>query len=189
MLSERLRHPARHRPPHLNCWRQMRWVPGAKICGHELHSTTEGTKPRRLSMGTKNAAAGRRIRGNAYTAALCFGLEPIPTPISHSLIVGPRGLGRRKGRRENRPRLIPQLSCGRPGRHRLYECIALKNHLFADSRCPELLEGLDCTRVKVIPCRKGPDELHEGKRADELGPAGCQMKCQRSSPVLRYHEC
>src|SRR5260370_36815131 len=102
---------------------------------------------------------------------------------------GPARLGSRKGSSVNRHLLIRQLPCGCPRKHRLYEYIPLKDHLFADSGCPELLEGLDCTRVKVIPCRKGPDELHEGKRADELGPAGCQMKCQRSSPVLRYHEC
>src|ERR1700730_3357611 len=39
--------------------------------------------------GRKNTDAGRRIRGNAYNSTLCFGLEPTPRSISHSLTVAP----------------------------------------------------------------------------------------------------
>src|SRR5712691_8206173 len=62
----------------------------ARICGHELPSTTEDTKPCRLSARAgKKQTAGRSIRGNAYHATLCFGLEPTPRSISHSLTVAP----------------------------------------------------------------------------------------------------
>jgi hypothetical protein len=40
-----------------------------------------------VSTGRKKADAGRSVRGNAYDATLCFGLEPIPKSISHSLTV------------------------------------------------------------------------------------------------------
>src|SRR6266446_576142 len=50
---------------------------------------TENIKPCRLSAGRKNKDAGRRIRGNAYDATLCFGLEPVPKSISHLLTVAP----------------------------------------------------------------------------------------------------
>src|SRR5580704_3204970 len=102
---------------------------------------------------------------------------------------GPSRLGSRKRSSVNRHFLIRELSCSCARKDRFYESIAFKDHLFANSRCPELLEGLDSTWVKVIPSKKGPDELHESKPTHELGPAGCQMKCQRSSPVLRYDEC
>ena len=56
-----------------------------------------------------------------------------------------------------------------------------KNHLFAHSGRPELLEGFACRRGKILPGRQGPEELHKRKPADKLRPAGCQVKCQRGS--------
>ena len=76
-----------------------------------------------------------------------------------------------------------------PRKEPLHKCIAFKNHLFAHADRPELLEGFDCIRMKIRLGRHWPDELHKSKPTDKLRPAGCQVKCQRGFPVLRYAEC
>src|SRR5229473_3423448 len=80
-------------------------------------------------------------------------------------------------------------SYGSQRKNSLHESVAFKNHLFAHSGRPELLEGFTCNRRKVLPGRHWPEELHKSKPTDKLRPAGCQVKCQRGSPVLRYDEC
>src|ERR1700692_515892 len=85
--------------------------------------------------------------------------------------------------------LIRQFSCDCAGKNSLHECVAFKNHLFAHSGRPDLLEGFTCNRRKILPGRQWPEELHKSKPTDKLGPAGCQVKCQRGSPVVRYGEC
>src|SRR6266849_2385299 len=95
----------------------------------------------------------------------------------------------REWRSVNRHFLIRQLSYGSQGNNSLHECVAFKNHLFAHSGRPELLEGFTCSRRKILPRRHWPEELHKSKPTDNLKPAGCQVKCQRGSPVLRYDEC
>src|SRR5216683_897899 len=89
----------------------------------------------------------------------------------------------------NRHFLIRQFSNDSPGKNLLHECIAFKNHLFARSGRPELPEVFASIRVKILPGRHWPDELHKSKPTDKLRPAGRQMKCQRGSPVVRYDEC
>src|SRR5580704_15790437 len=89
----------------------------------------------------------------------------------------------------NRHFLIGQVSCGSHWKYALHKCIAFKNHLFAHSGRPELLERFTCSRRKILPSRQWPDELHKSKATDKLRPAGCQVKCQRGSPVVRYDEC
>src|ERR1700730_4660872 len=89
----------------------------------------------------------------------------------------------------NRHFLIRQFSYDCPGKYPLHKCILFKNHLFAHSWRPELLEGFTCNRRKILPGRQWPEELHKNKPTDKLRPAGCQVKCQRGSPVLRYDEC
>src|SRR4029077_497274 len=98
-------------------------------------------------------------------------------------------LGSRKRRSVDRHFLIRQLSYDRRGKNSLHECIAFENHLFAHSGRPDLLEGFACNRRKILPARQWPEELHKSKPADKLRPAGCQVKCQRGSPVVRYNEC
>src|SRR5260370_34308444 len=95
----------------------------------------------------------------------------------------------REWRSINRHFLIRQLSYGSHGKKSLDECVALKNHLFAPSGRPEHLEGFTCNRRKILPGRHWPEELHKSKPTDKLRPAGCQVKCQRGSPVLRYDGC
>src|SRR5258708_34833666 len=85
--------------------------------------------------------------------------------------------------------LTRQLSYRSLGTTSLHECVAFKTHLFAHSGRPELLEGFTCNRRKILPCRHWPEELHKSKPTDKLRPPGCQMKCQRGSPVVRYDEC
>src|SRR5882724_158077 len=85
--------------------------------------------------------------------------------------------------------LIRQLSYSPQGKNFLHECVALKNHLFAHSGRPKLLEGFTCNGGKILPGRQWPDELHKSKPTDKLWPTGCQMKCQRGSPIVRYDEC
>src|SRR5215472_14536514 len=82
-----------------------------------------------------------------------------------------------------------QFSYDSPGKNLLHECIAFKNHLFAHSGRPKVPEGFASIRVKIFPGRHRPDELHKRKPADKLRLAGCQVKCQRGSPVVRYDEC
>src|SRR5713226_1013171 len=98
-------------------------------------------------------------------------------------------LGSRKRCSVDRHFLIRQLSYGSEGKNSLHECVAFKSHLFAHSGRPELLEGFTCNRRKILPDRHWPEELHKSKPTDKLRPAGCQVKCQRGSPVLRYDEC
>src|SRR5216683_5788281 len=98
-------------------------------------------------------------------------------------------LGSRKWCSVNRHFLIRQFSYGRRGKKPLHDCIAFKNHLFAHSGRPELLEGFAYNCRKLLPGRQWPEELHKSKPTDKLGPAGCQVKCQRGSPVLRDDEC
>src|SRR6267378_2480433 len=98
-------------------------------------------------------------------------------------------LGSRKWCSVNRHFLIRQFSYGSQRKNSLDECIAFKNHLFAHSGRPELLEGFASNRRKILPGRQWPEELHKSKPTDKLGPAGCQVKCQRGSPVVRYDEC
>src|SRR5258708_12485573 len=88
----------------------------------------------------------------------------------------------------NRHFLIRQLSYGSEGKNSLHECVAFKNHVFAHSGRPELLEGFTCNRRKILPGRHWPEELHKSKPTDKLRPAGCQLKCQRGSPVFPYAE-
>src|SRR5260370_657552 len=97
-------------------------------------------------------------------------------------------LGSRKWCSVDRHFLIRQFSYGRRGKKLLHECIAFKNHFFAHSGRPHLLEEFACNRRKILPGRQWPEELHKSKPADKLGPAGCQVKCQRGSPVVRYDE-
>jgi hypothetical protein len=85
--------------------------------------------------------------------------------------------------------LIRQFSNDIRGKNPFHECVAFKNHLFAHSGRPEFLEGLDCVRLKILPGRHGPDELHKGELTDNLRPAGCRVKRQRGSPIVRYDEC
>src|SRR6266849_4235000 len=98
-------------------------------------------------------------------------------------------LRRRKWRSVNRHFLIRQLSYDSQGKNSLHECVAFKNDLFAHSGRPELLEGFTCNHRKILPGGQGPEELHKSKPADKLRPAGCQVKCQRGSPVVRDDEC
>src|SRR6266700_1261074 len=49
---------------------------GAKLC-------------RRLRGQERNADAGPRINANAYNVSFCFGPEPMPRSVSHSLILAP----------------------------------------------------------------------------------------------------
>src|SRR5580700_6679554 len=95
----------------------------------------------------------------------------------------------REWRSVSRHFLIRQLSDGSRGENSLHECVAFKNHLFAHSGRPELLEGVTRNRRKVLPGRQWPEELHKSKPTDKLWPASCQVKCQHGSPVLRYDEC
>src|ERR1700691_3137014 len=67
----------------------------------------------------------------------------------------------------------------------LYECIVFKNHFLAHSRRPELLEGLYCIAMKIVPARNGSNEFHESKATNEFWSAGGQMERQSSTPVLR----
>src|ERR1700722_20885146 len=97
-------------------------------------------------------------------------------------------LGSRKRYSVDRHFLIRQLSCDCPGKNPLHECITFKNHLFAHSGRPELLEGFASVHGKILPRRQWPEELHKSKPADKLRPAGCQGKCQRGSPVVRFYE-
>src|SRR5260370_13770236 len=55
---------------------------------------------------------------------------------------GPSRLGGWKGSSVNRHLLLRQFSDGCPRKNRLHEKVVFKNHLFAHSRCPELLESL-----------------------------------------------
>src|SRR5258708_14808859 len=102
---------------------------------------------------------------------------------------GPPRLGSRKWRPVNRHFLIRQFSYDCPGKYPLHKCIVFKNHLLAHSGRPDLLERFTRNRRKILPCRQWPEELHKSKPSDKLRPAGCQMKCQRGSPVVRYDEC
>src|SRR6266851_5717967 len=102
---------------------------------------------------------------------------------------GSSRLGSRKRCFVDRHFLIRQFSCGCPGKNPLHECVAFKNHLFAHSGRPELLERFTCNRWKILPGRQWPEELHKGKPTNKLRPAGCQVKCQRGSPVVRDDEC
>src|SRR6266404_5350969 len=95
----------------------------------------------------------------------------------------------REWRSVNRHFLIRQFSYGRRGKKLLHECIAFKNHLFAHSGRPDLLEEFASNGRKILPGRQWPEELHKSKASDKLRPAGCQVKCQRGSPVVRYDEC
>src|SRR4029077_2201347 len=95
----------------------------------------------------------------------------------------------REWRSVNRHFLILELSDGSQGHNSLHECVAFKNHLFAHYGRPELLEGFTCNRGEILPGRQWLEELHKSKPTDKLRPAGCQVKCQRGSPVLRYDEC
>src|SRR4030095_15545144 len=97
-------------------------------------------------------------------------------------------LGSGKGFSVNRHLLIRQFSYDCRGKDALHECVAFKNHLFAHSGRSELLKGLDCSLVKILPGRHWSNELHERKPTDKLRPAGCQVKCQRGSPVVRDDE-
>src|SRR6202047_925647 len=98
-------------------------------------------------------------------------------------------LGSRKWCSVNRHFLVRQFSCDSHGKYPLHKCIAFKNHLFAHSGRPEVLERFTWERRKILPGRQWPEELHKGKPTDKLRPAGCQVKCQRGSPVVRYDEC
>src|SRR5260370_21465043 len=93
----------------------------------------------------------------------------------------------REWRSVNRHFLIRQLSYGSQRKNSLHESVAFKNHLFAHSGRPELLEGFTCNRRKVLPGRHWPEELHKSKPTDKLRPAGSQMKSQRGSQALRYY--
>src|SRR5260370_30129702 len=95
----------------------------------------------------------------------------------------------REWRSVDRHFLIRQLSCDCRGKNSFHECVAFENHLFAHSGRPELLEGFARVRGKILPARHWPEELHKREPTDKLRPAGCQVKCQRGSPVVRYDEC
>src|SRR6202789_3570339 len=102
---------------------------------------------------------------------------------------GPTRFGSREGGSVDRHLFVRQLSKGGQGKHSVHKCIVFKDHLFADTWRPELLEGLNLICVKVLPAAHRPDEFHESKPPDEVGPARGQVKCQCGSPVLRDHEC
>ena len=53
-----------------------------------LGAPTQGTKTMPSEVRT-NADGGQRIRGNNYNVSFCFGLEPTPNSMSHSLIFAP----------------------------------------------------------------------------------------------------
>src|SRR6202453_475652 len=78
-----------------------------------------------------------------------------------------------------------QLSHDRRRQHLLYEYIVFKNHFLAHSGRPELLEGLYCIAMKIVPARNGSNEFHESKATNEFWSAGGQMERQSSTPVLR----
>src|SRR6266446_2771846 len=98
-------------------------------------------------------------------------------------------LGSRKWCSVNRHFLIRKFSNDCSGKYPLHKCIAFKNHLFAHSGRPELLEGFAYRSRKILPGRQWSEELHKSKSTDKLGPVGCQLKCQRGSPVVRYDKC
>src|SRR6266853_5893654 len=74
----------------------------------------------------------------------------------------------REWRSINRHFLIRQLSYGCRGKKLLHECVAFKNHLFAHSGRPDLLEEFARNRRKVLPGRQWPEELHKSKPTVKL---------------------
>src|SRR6185436_10160361 len=84
--------------------------------------------------------------------------------------------------------LLAQLSQDGARQYPFNEGIAVKDHLFAFARRPELAKCLARGRhlVEVIPRRHRPDKFHEGEPADEVRPARREMEGQRRSPILRH---
>src|SRR5215831_3754216 len=76
-------------------------------------------------------------------------------------------LGGRKGRPVNRRFHVRQFSYGCRGKDTLHKRIALKNHLFADTRRSEFLEVLPSRRVKILPTRHWPGKFHKSKATDK----------------------
>src|SRR5271165_6995249 len=90
----------------------------------------------------------------------------------------------RKRRSVSRHFLISQFSYRRAGKNPFNKCVALEDHLLSYPRCSEISEDFASCSMKIIPCRHGPDELHESETAHELWLARRQMKGQSRSPVL-----
>jgi hypothetical protein len=65
--------------------------------------------------------------------------------------------------------------------------LSSEDHLFSDPGS-ELLKRFAPAQMKVLPGQHGPKELHEGDSPNKFTPARCQVKGQRTSPIVRDHK-